>query len=391
MPRIHAALLLLALASTATADELRTLAGKSVTGSLAAITDAEIVMKTDAGPVATPLSQVLAVDVRPVKGTPPAKFALVRLIDDSILRCTDLAFGAKDVTLTLSSGASAKLPLAAVASILRDAHDPALAKQWERFDRQNVRRDRVFILRDGELNPVEGALGDVDPQAQAVRFTREGAAAIALPLSRVAGLSFHRTEPPAEAPICRVVDQDGNTLAAARLAYADGTLTVTTPFGTAVPLKQEALAKLDFNLGRLTYLSDLDAKVIASPLLGGFNPVRRDANLDGNPIVLLDKQFAKGLSTYAGVELEYPLGGKYKDFKATLGADPRIAEEGQGKVTVTVYCDGEKRLSKDVSAAETVPIAVSVKDVNTLRIVVAGPNFTPFAGHATLADARVSQ
>jgi hypothetical protein len=37
------------------------------------------------------------------------------------------------------------------------------------------------------------------------------------------------------------------------------------------------------------------------------------------------------------------------------------------------------------------PLALQVKDVNTLRIVVSGQDFTGYSGHATLAEARVSQ
>jgi hypothetical protein len=188
-----------------------------------------------------------------------------------------------------------------------------------------------------------------------------------------------------------VIDQDGGSLVAAKLAFDGAVLNVTTAFGAKVELKLDTLAKLDFNFGKLTYLSDLDAKVIPSPWLGGVNPLRKDMNLDGSEIALVDKRYTKGLSMYAGTELEYQLAGKYKEFKATLGADPRIAEEGQGEVVVTIYCDGEKRFSEVVSTRAARTFAVNVKDVGTLRIVTAGRDFTNLSGHATLADARVSQ
>ena len=113
--------------------------------------------------------------------------------------------------------------------------------------------------------------------------------------------------------------------------------------------------------------------------------------MDGNPIMLQDKKYEKGLSMYAGADLEYNLAGKYKEFKAILGVDSRIAEEGQGKVTVSIYCDKQKVLTKEVSTQAAVPIAINVKDVGTLRIVVSGANFTNYSGHATLANAHVSQ
>lgn len=384
--------LTLLLASAARADELKTLAGKTVSGKLAGISDTELTVKTEAGTVATPLNQVLALELRPLRELPAgASYTLVQLIDETALRCQKVSFQAADLELILLSGAVIKTPLATVGGVLRDAQDVGLLAQWEKLGKQRTRRDRILVLRDGELNPLEGTLGDVDVDKQTIQFRREGAAPVALPFARLQGMSFYRTEAGAEQALCRVIDQDGSSLVAARLSLGTKGLTVITTSNTKVELAADTLARLDFNFGKLTYLSDLDARVIPSPWLGGINSVRRDLNLDGNPIALADRTYGKGLSMYAGTELEYQLGGKYKELKAVLGADPRIAEEGQGEVVVTIYCDGEKRLTEVVPTRAPRSLALNVKDVNVVRIVTAGRDFTNLAGHATLADARVSQ
>ncbi len=389
---ITPAVLLLLMSAHAKAEELKTLNGKTATGTLASINDTELTLKGDSGPVVTPLTQVLALDFRAGRELPAdTRYTSVQLLDDSILRCKSVTFDAKDVELTLLSGAVVKAPVSAVVSVLQGAGDASVAGQWEKFIRQKVRRDRIFVLRDGDLNPLEGTLGDIDAAAQTIQFKREGAAPVPLPFARLQGFMFYRTDIPAEQPLCRVIDEDGSALVALKLSYNGGPLAVTTFFGGRVELKPESLVKLDFNFGKLTYLSDLDAKVVPPPLLGGINPLRKDVNLDGNPITLQDKQYTKGLSMYAGTELEYHLGGKYKELKATLGADTRIAEEGQGEVVVTIYCDGEKRFQDVVPSRAPRPLAINVKDVANLRIVTAGRDFTNLSGHATLADARVSQ
>src|SRR5581483_7800320 len=108
--------------------------------------------KTDAGPVATPLRQVLAVEIGPVHelaaGT---SYARVQLIDESVLHCKEVKFEAKDVELTLLSGTVVKVPTAVIGSVLREAQDSNLARQWEKFAKDNSRRDRIFILRGGDL------------------------------------------------------------------------------------------------------------------------------------------------------------------------------------------------------------------------------------------------
>jgi NPCBM/NEW2 domain len=384
---------LVLIAGPSWADEIKTISGKSINGTLEKITDANITLKSDGTTSDTPLSQVLDLTLRPNKTLPTApKYFEVQLIDESILRCTKVDFGAKEFQVELTSGVSMKIPLAAVVTVLRDAHDAALRAEFAKLVKGKKNVDRIFFFKDGNLQVLQGAIGDIDDAtAQTIKFNYEGKKDFTFQLKDVYGLRYVRTDPPAAASVCRVIDIDGNLIVASKLGYGGGKVNITTPFGSKLEVDYKLVARFDFNFGRLTYLSDLDAKISDAILLGGFNPVRKDTNLDGLPIILQDKKYDKGLSMYAGVEVEYNLGQKYKDFKALLGVDSRIADEGQGKVTVTVYCDGEKRSTLEVSAKAPVPITISVKDISTLRIVVSGSNFTNYSGHATLANAAVSQ
>ncbi len=390
MPCLRAAFLVLLLSSAVQADDLLTLSGKKITGSLSGLTDSAITLKTPAGPVETPLAQVLALDLKPVAET-KQKHTLVQLVDESQLRCQKIAFDAKEATLTLASGASVKVPISAVNSFLRDAQDPEIRKQWDKQIARKVRKDRVFVMNKSELNPIEGTLGEINAAEQRIAFKPDAGETLQAKLDNLQGLSFYRTDILDGTPVCRVFDVDGGVVVATKLTLEGDNLGVVTMFNAKLAIPQASLARLDFNLGRLTYLSDLDPKVFLSPWYRGFNLVKKDLNLDGNPVRLQDKQYAKALSMYAGTTLEFSLSGKYKDFKAVLGADAAIAEEGQRKVTVTIFCDGEKRFTDVVSPKELRAVAVNVKDINVLRIVVSGENFTGYSGHATLAEARVSQ
>src|SRR5262249_22283605 len=146
---------------------------------------------------------------------------------------------------------------------------------------------------------------------------------------------------------------------------------------------------LDYNLGKLTFLSDLEpARVVEKSGSGLVTHYRKDMNLDGEPLVLNTRSFAKGLSMHSYTELEYNLGGKYKDFKAILGVDTRV---GESQALVTIECDGARVFSEKVSAKDRRPLALNVRDVNRLRIIVSSRNFLDLHDHATLAEARVSQ
>jgi len=380
------------IAFTAAADEVKTISGKSAVGTLEKISETEITLKSASGPVTTPIAQTLELAIRPGKTLPTIEsFVEAVMLDQSLLRATKATFTANEIQLDLTSGQSVKYPLSALVYFLRDAQNSDIQKQWTTLMKAKTREDRIFISSAGALNPVSGTLGEIDATTQKIKFKTSAGGEIAPDLTKLAGFHFIRTEIPSQPTLCKVVDIDGNHLVASKLNSDGSKLNVTTPFGAKVTLELKYVATIDFNFGKLIYLSDLDAKAPNAVLLGGFNPVRKDANLDGDPIILQAKRYSKGLSMYAGAELEYDLAGKYKEFKALLGADSRIAEEGQGKVTVSIYCDKQKVFTKEVSTMAPVPIAINVKDVGTLRIVVSGANFTNYSGHATLADAHVSQ
>ena len=58
---------------------------------------------------------------------------------------------------------------------------------------------------------------------------------------------------------------------------------------------------------------------------------------------------------------------------------------------MTIWCDGDKRFSEVITPKAMRPVAVNIKDVQTLKIVVAARNFLDLHDHVTFADARVSQ
>jgi hypothetical protein len=394
MKQLLAFTLGLTITAATVADELRTLGGATVTGTVSGINDREIIVKTDKGDVATPLAQVLAVDLKPAKAIDLAKYTDLRLIDDALLHCSAVVVKGKDVEATLPSGLVLKLPMSSVVALQNDAGNKELRKRWDELTRPGLKRDRILILREGELNVLEGLLGEADAEGKTIQFKRDGADAfVPVLLERVHGLVFWRPDPPAETPICKVIDREGNALYAVKLAYEKDTLTVHTTFGAKVPLKTDALSRLDFNLGRLTYLSDLEpAKVVEKSGIGLVVRYRKDANLDGDPILLDGKQIAKGLSMHAHTELEYSLAGKYKDLKGLLGVDTRIGADSQA--LVTIWCDGDKKYSKVITpntAEDDRIVRLNVKDIQTLKIVVASRNFLDLHDHVTFADARVSQ
>jgi hypothetical protein len=379
------------LGSGARADEIKTLGGKSVTGTVTGVSATEVEVRTKDGMVKVPLAQVLAVDLRPSKGVAGVKYSEVRLVDNTVLKASKVVFTEKGLELTLTSGQVIETPMEAVTAIIHDPEEAAHKKRWAEILRDRVREDRIVMLSKGALGAVTGSFGEVLLKEGKIKFTQSDGTKREVDLTLPRGFLFLRVELPKDEPLCRVVDVAGNAVTALKLGYDGKEYTVTTMFKTKLALKADLVAKLDFNFGKLTFLSDLEpAKVVEKSGAGLVTKYRRDKNLDDvAPILLGAKEYSKGLSMQAYTELEYDLGGKYLEFKALAGVDTRVGAESQA--VLKIYCDGVLQLEYTVTAKEVRPIALNVKDAQTLRIVVSSKNFLDLYDHATLAEARVSQ
>ena len=98
MKRFQSICVLLALlvAMPAGADEIKTLAGKTIKGTLEKITDGSIVLKEGDKSVTTPLSKTLDLTLRPSNANPAAaKYIEIQLLDESILPLHSVTFGTR--------------------------------------------------------------------------------------------------------------------------------------------------------------------------------------------------------------------------------------------------------------------------------------------------------
>ncbi|MCI0459153.1 MAG: NPCBM/NEW2 domain-containing protein [Gemmataceae bacterium] len=378
----------------ASADTVRTLSNKNIEGTIVAVTDKEVSIRVEGGGVVkTPLNEVLALDLQKVKGVDASyKYSDLRLVDESLLHCTKVAFQGNQIHATLLSGQEIKLPIASLSTYLREAHDPAARTEWEKIlGAQDIKRDRVVIDRKGVLNPVEGTFGDVSPKGDKIQFRLEGGVIHDVEFARVGGMIFYRPEPQAKSPVCQVIDVQGNVLSAAVVKLEGNALYIKTLGGLDLRYDQQLIARFDYNMGKLTYLSDLTpSKVVERSGVGLPIAFRKDVNLDGEQILLGDKTFPKGLSLHAYTELEYKLDGKYKEFKAFIGVDPRVGSES--KARVTIESDGRQIFAQEFTAEMPVrQITLPVQRARSLRIVVSSTNLLDLHDHVTLADAKVSQ
>jgi len=391
MPILRTLVVVVILGSVAAADELRTLDTKTISGTVTSIDDKGVTLKTADGPVTTALENVLALDLRPVKGLAAgADWTEVRLVDDSVLQCKEISLKGKTVEVTLLGGQKLQLPQTHILAILRTAQDAALRKTFDQIVAGKSKRDTVIAAVKGSFNTLDGTLSDADDKGEKINFTTSDGDKMQLPLTRLSGMIFYRQYNETQQPVCMVYDVAGNALVANKvLSQGDKVVVMTTVPNVAVEFDTSRIAKFDYNMGKLTFLSDLvPTKVLEQSGSGLIVTHRKDVNLDGEPIVL-DRSYAKGLSLHAHTELEFDLKGKYKKFSCVLGVDTRVGPDSQAKVTILI--DGRTRFSDVITAKKIVPVDLDVSRANSIRFIVSSRDFLDLHDHVTIAIPKVTQ
>ena len=395
--------------SGALAADVTTLAGRTVTGDLVAIDAAFVTIREAAGPTKLLVKELAVVEMRKPPVPPKeVKFDELELTDGSVLRLTKLLVRGKQVEPTLLTHSEpltapkVELPLGAAFSYLRNADDIKARDDWKKLLAGRGKRD-LFVVRAADgLNPLAGTVLEGTEAGDALSFEREDGAKVNLKLTRASGgIAFNQpTRDQVPPTLCKVTDAFGNTLVATQLAVTDGTLKVTTVSGATVTYAElNAVVKLDFRQGNLTYLSDLDAAVEYAPpekdgLLGeqfGYQrKLARDRSLDGSDVTLDGKKFARGVSLPPDCVATYKLGGDYREFKAVVGIlDGANRESWSLRLRVEV---GGRAVFDEVIPKSAKPreVVLNVKDAKELRVVVERVGL--FAGdQINLGDARLQK
>ena len=261
-----------------------------------------------------------------------------------------------------------KLPLAAVVSLLQRRQEQGPPEALGRARRApKITRDRIVILRDGEPQRARrhARRGRRRGQDDPVQARRRGAHRPGLPRARARpGLLAPRS-------VAGDADLQGDRPrrqhALRRQARLRRTTRVNVADDRSAPrcrFKTRALARLDFNLGKLTFLSDLEpAKVVEKSGIGlvsalpqGRQPRRRadPARQAATPRACRCTPTPSWSTTSAA---------STRTSRAMLGVDARIGADSQA--LVTIYCDGEKRFSEvDHAPRRSRPVAINVKDVH---------------------------
>jgi len=393
------AVALLLTAPTLAAEQTLRVLGKdaAIKGELVAIDSKELVFKTGADTLRLPLASVLGIDLQaaPPLATPATQ---VELTDGTVLHCKPdgVKLAGKTVELTVLPDMKITVPITALSYILKQGHDVRVREHsdWKVILKGRKNQDMLVRASEARLNGLGGTF--TDGKDQSINFVPEGRDTplpINLGLEAVQGCVFvNRLDPGAPITVCRLTDLNQNVLRVARLEMKDGVITATAVFGGTFTYRPEQIARLDYNSGKLTFLSDLEATVLKEPGDDIFDRhYRKDKNADGGPLQISGARFPKGLFLPAPTQLSYKVNGDYNEFYAQVGVDDTV--RGRAHVRLIIEGDGKELFSGEFKRADKRrEIKVNIKDVQELRIIVEPVDPINLDGnHLDLADAKINK
>jgi NPCBM/NEW2 domain len=290
------------------------------------------------------------------------------------------------------AGGDLKLPLEAMSALRFVVDEPATSGGGQRnaFDtalaEPDAAHDRLFVLHDGRLQSVAGALESLDDQ-QAV-FVWQGKSR-PVPRSRLFGIVLAQTGEPFDATgLCRAVLADGTSAWGQLVGLQDDRLTLRLHGQTTLEMPWSAVARLDVRSRRVVFLSDQDPLESQERAIVTLTmPWRRDHSVSGGPIRIGDRSFESGLGVHARSRLVFAPGGRFDTFAATIGIDAET--EGKGDCVFVVQGDDKELLRTRVRGADPPrDVHLDIAGVQRLTLLVEPGEGLDLADHADWADAR---
>jgi len=401
--------------AAASAAELKTLKGEVVKGEVVSVTAKEIVFDVAGTEKTFALSQIATLDFSAApKMAADAAYHDIELTDGTILHCSDIQFKGTEFTAKLLGDApSVKIPMKAVSNLLWEANKPDLRTKWtarvaiRKASKTDINNDGFGRLDGDTLNIVPVTILSADDKGETFTFESSSKEKITRNTNSVIGLYFHhKLDTDALPAVCKLADLGHNNIMVATVELKEGAFHVTTSSGVTLVYKPAQLVRLDYSTTNVTYLSDLTpSRVIETSTEDRVDHYRKDHNIDDGPIRLRGTVYAKGLALHSTTELEYKLKGEYVTLQGLAGFDDQVGGHNR-PVVLRIYATTptqpntliyEETFNRTDQKARVKPIQKSIKDVQTLRIVVTSVEGDPsdlglpldMGLHLDLADIRV--
>lgn len=388
-----ACLTLASLAAAAGSEvSLKRLDGSAVQGRLSGLSAASIELATPAGPQSVALAEVLSLDFgRPPLGKPSV---WVELADGSRLSAMAYVSSQGTAQIKLASGKPVELPSRAIRSLRFYQQSPELAGQWREIassqatgDVLVIRKVSTRLVEQGDEEPrsvteyaldqVEGAILEITPDA--VRFELDGEK-INVRREKLEGVIFYqRGRQPLPAPRCRLLDTAASSWLLADFSLNDNRLSAQTLGGHPVEFALNEIAKLDFSVGNVAYLSDLEADTTGdlgvslqpANMTQKFSRIfalRAGPPLGADSFRIGGERYDNGLSLHSPLKLNYRIPEGFRKFHAVAGIDDSML--APGRFSLTILADGKQLVRHEFSDEQRKPLALALNIAQARRLTI---------------------
>ncbi len=378
-----------------------TFAGAELKGELQSFEDGQLVLTVDGAEKKLAAADLLELRFETESGSPDKESPFLTMADGTKLTCKTIAATEKTLTVETVNLGPLTLPMESVYSLRLAPQTNTFAEDWGKLVDERDARDRLVIIKGQLLDHLKGVLGPINETQ--VNFAL-GGNAVAVDRKRVFGVIYGNRPLPKTLAICRALFPNGDGVELKSVTWVGESFQAELLSGGKITLSPEKLVNLDFSLGKVQYLSAMEPrkkkltepKVFESqpppPSYTEFHDVQINRNLDGKPLKLDKKTYARGLWIHSKTELTYRLSKEYRRFQAVMGIEDTAKKNGKGDVRVLIIADGKSLVDTIVRVTDKAQkLDLDVSGVVSLEIIVDfAHEFDIGTGdHLTLGDAKL--
>ena len=236
-----------------------------------------------------------------------------------------------------TSFATVTVPVARMSHVRFGISTAKLDEAWNSLLLRESKYDLVVVKKEDVLDFLAGVTGDV---ADKINLLLDGDE-VPVARDKVYGIIFHRRAQSLPKSICQVRLTRGDVLEVTRLAWDGHELNVRLTAGPDVKLPADQIAALDFSVGRIVPLSEIEPRDVKYvPFFDIVYEYRRDKSLDGTPLTLAGKTYSRGLAMHSRTTLRYRIAGDYARLLAVAGIDDSVRRGGKYNVRLVIKGDG---------------------------------------------------
>lgn len=392
-----------------------TLAGEQHAGELASLARESLQLTKDGVAKKLTVSDLMEVrfapPAQPVDTVPQGPVVLATLSDGSTVQATAVRVAKREMTLESPVWGTIKLPITAVAGLRFSGPDQQVNASWTELSARQRKEDMLVVQKGAVLDHLKGTVGEISDDAVTFVLPADGdgkSESVQVKKPKIFGILYSTRKPPTQQPACEVLAAGGDRLKLRFATWNGEEWQAALVVGGEVKLAPERLLALDFSLGKVKYLSDMEWRDMKlTPYWDTetdrilFSP-QKDRNGDGGRLrlgvplrpgsrFLVSKVYQRGLWLHSKTTLKYRLNGDYRRMTAMMGISYDMLRYNRGDVHVKITGDGKPLFEGDVNWTEPGrPLDLDLTDIRELEILVDfGKDQLPDGDEFVLADAKL--